>query len=79
MALFLEKTYDSTTMNDVMRKLDIAKGTIYHYFPSKDAMLDAVVEQMAASYVERRMPLVAACDGGALAPTRFQRKRISRL
>lgn len=41
--VFLQKGYESTTMNDVMRRLDIAKGTIYHYFRSKEELLDAVL------------------------------------
>lgn len=67
MKLFLEKTYDSSTTNDVMKVLGIAKGTIYHYFPSKSALLDAVVEQMAADYLGRRLPALEDCNDGALA------------
>jgi len=67
MNLFLEKSYDHTTTNDVMKTLGIAKGTIYHYFPSKSALLDAVVKQMAADYIGRRIPTLEACTEGALA------------
>lgn len=41
--LFLKKEYDKTTMQDVMEHLGIAKGTIYHYFDSKEALLEATV------------------------------------
>lgn len=53
-----------------MRVLGIAKGTIYHYFPSKDHLLDAVVADMADAYVTRRVESVEACAGGALAKMR---------
>ncbi len=42
--IFQLKGYESTTMHAVMKKLNIAKGTIYHYFASKEALLEAVVE-----------------------------------
>lgn len=67
MALFLEKTYDSTTTNDVMRTLGIAKGTIYHYFASKAELLEAVVDKMADDYLQRRLPTVESCTGNAAA------------
>jgi len=68
--LFLKQTYDTTTTNDVMRVLGIAKGTIYHYFSSKNHLLDAVVEHMAEAYVARRMKTVEACASGPLARMR---------
>lgn len=76
--LFLEKTYEKTTTGDVMRKLGIAKGTIYHYFPSKEHLLDAVVEHMADSYLARRLPAVEACNGSALDRIRILFDRGSR-
>lgn len=50
--LFLEREYEKTTMNDVMNTLGVAKGTVYHYFKSKEELLDAVVENMSDEYVE---------------------------
>ena len=76
--LFLKQTYDTTTTNDVMCVLGIAKGTIYHYFPSKDHLLDAVVEHMAEAYVTRRLEAVEACTGGALAKMRVLFNRDAR-
>ncbi len=45
--LFLKKGYEKTTMQHVMGELQIAKGTIYHYFRSKEELLDAVIESIA--------------------------------
>ncbi len=44
--LFLAKEYEKTTLQDVMDHLGIAKGTIYHYFDSKEDLLEAVVIDM---------------------------------
>jgi AcrR family transcriptional regulator len=44
--LFQEKDYASVTMQGVMEKLNVAKGTIYHYFSSKEDLLESVVEDL---------------------------------
>jgi len=51
--LFLEKEYESTSLNDVVAALGVAKGTVYHYFASKEALLDAVVENMTEQYLSK--------------------------
>ena len=44
--LFKAQGYENTTMQDVMNHLAIAKGTIYHYFKSKEELLEAVVREI---------------------------------
>ncbi|MGL4695486.1 TetR/AcrR family transcriptional regulator [Enterococcus larvae] len=41
--LFLSKGYDKTTINDILKEIGIAKGTFYHYFKSKEEVMEAVV------------------------------------
>lgn len=41
--LFLSKGYDKTTINDILKTIGIAKGTFYHYFKSKEEVMEAVV------------------------------------
>lgn len=64
--LFLEHDYETTTMQDVMTHLQIAKGTAYHYFKSKAELLDAVVQDMVEEYVAGVQEAVAECEGGAM-------------
>src|SRR5262245_18142520 len=49
--LFLKKDYDKTTMQDFMNQLGIAKGTIYHYFKSKEELLEAVIEDIVTEHL----------------------------
>jgi len=56
--LFQTKEYDKTTMQGVMDKLNIAKGTIYHYFSSKEELLEAVVEQLVDEELQRKKQLM---------------------
>lgn len=65
-SLFLSQGYESTTMQDVMTKLRIAKGTTYHYFKSKEELLEAVVEDMVTEYVSAIEKALNECKGNAL-------------
>jgi TetR/AcrR family transcriptional regulator, cholesterol catabolism regulator len=39
MALFDEKGYDATPVEEITERADVAKGTFFNYFPSKEALL----------------------------------------
>lgn len=43
--LFLQKGYDQTTVDEIAEKADVAKGTFFNYFPTKDAILYYLSEQ----------------------------------
>lgn len=64
--LFLTKGYDRTTMQDVMRHLGIAKGTIYHYFGSKEELLEAVILHVAEEEMQRLEITLEQTEGNAL-------------
>jgi AcrR family transcriptional regulator len=46
--LFYQKGYDKTSVNEIIKKIDIAKGTFYHYFESKEDLLDKMVGKIVA-------------------------------
>lgn len=64
--LFMTKEYDKTTMQDIMDALGIAKGTIYHYFTSKEALLEAVIEDLVAKNINQMRSLIKEAKGNAL-------------
>ncbi|KNZ42255.1 TetR/AcrR family transcriptional regulator [Acetobacterium bakii] len=41
--LFVKKGYDHTSVNDILKIVDIAKGTFYYYFASKEEVLEAII------------------------------------
>ncbi|MBU7006058.1 TetR/AcrR family transcriptional regulator [Phosphitispora fastidiosa] len=41
--LFVRKGYDKTSVNDILKIVDIAKGTFYYYFASKEEVLEAII------------------------------------
>lgn len=64
-ALFLNRGYDSVSLNDVIAASGTSKGAFYHYFTSKEALLEALTERFARQ-------VLSAAQGGddeqALAP-----------
>ena len=52
LSLFLEKGYDNTSISDILSKLDIARGTLYYHFESKEAIMDTIIERSAKQMVE---------------------------
>jgi AcrR family transcriptional regulator len=43
--LFLKNGYEETPVSDIVQKADVAQGTFYYYFRSKDEILDALVDR----------------------------------
>ena len=64
--LFQTAGYEQTTMQDVMERLNIAKGTIYHYFDSKEALLEAVVESIVEEHIGQMRLALPGLKGNAL-------------
>jgi len=60
--LFREKGDENLTMQELMDKLNIAKGTIYHHFPSKKDLLEAVVEDLIDEELQKKKDLLASAS-----------------
>jgi AcrR family transcriptional regulator len=45
--LFLMRGYDNASLNDVIAEAGVSKGAFYHYFASKEALLEALAERLA--------------------------------
>lgn len=43
--LFKEQGVDATTMEQIAREVDIAKGTLYNYFPVKEAIISEYIQR----------------------------------
>ena len=51
--LFALKGYDGTSVSDILEKVGIAKGTLYHHFKSKEDILDALIERFNTKVLEK--------------------------
>ena len=64
--LFISKGYDKTSVNDILNIVNIAKGTFYYYFSSKEEVLESIVTNIVdegilrAKYVlkDKTVPLL---------------------
>ncbi|MBV9797364.1 MAG: TetR/AcrR family transcriptional regulator [Solirubrobacterales bacterium] len=52
--VFAELGYDAAGVRDIVRRTDLASGTFYNYFPDKESVFRAVVEE-SAQEVRRRL------------------------
>ncbi|MAK63709.1 MAG: TetR family transcriptional regulator [Maricaulis sp.] len=59
LAVFTEQGFASARVEDIARRAGLSKGAVYLYFPSKDAMLNALVEQSAGKLARAAEQLVA--------------------
>lgn len=57
--LFGSKGYDGTSMNDIIEKIGIAKGTLYYHFKSKEDILDAIIERICRQMMFSAREVVA--------------------
>jgi AcrR family transcriptional regulator len=62
--VFAEDGYEAAGVRDIIRRTDLASGTFYNYFPDKDAIFRALVEETGR---EARRRVRAARRGAATA------------
>jgi len=60
------KGYDAMSIQDVLNELEASKGAFYHYFDSKQALLEAIVERFADSSMAPLSPILNDPDVPAL-------------
>jgi len=58
LSLFLEKGYDNTSISDILSNLNIARGTLYYHFESKEAIMDEIIERSIKSVIEEAKGIV---------------------
>ncbi|MCV7112748.1 TetR/AcrR family transcriptional regulator [Mycolicibacterium setense] len=64
--LMHDKGYEAMTIDDLLAELQVSKGALYHYFRSKKALLEGVIEQMGESASAHLAGIVDDPDRGAL-------------
>lgn len=67
-ALFSSNGYDATSVSAIAKQAGISKGAVYLYFPSKQAILEALVER-AVGEIPAEMIAMAAHHRGSVRET----------
>lgn len=60
--LFVEKGFDETTIDDIVARARIAKGTFYYHYESKNALLIALRYRVLERYQEHIDVALAECS-----------------
>jgi len=63
MRLWDERGFAATRLEDVAAGADIAKGTIYRYFPSKEALFEAALQARIVATMDRAKEMAQGFDG----------------
>jgi AcrR family transcriptional regulator len=56
--LVYTKGYEQMTIQDILDDLQLSKGAFYHYFDSKQALLEALIERMLDQGIQLILPIV---------------------
>jgi TetR/AcrR family transcriptional regulator, cholesterol catabolism regulator len=56
---FAKQGYDQTTMQELAASMDLATGTLYHYFAGKEELLTAICDQLMEPLLEQATDLLA--------------------
>lgn len=60
-ALFVEKGLGATSIDDIAEEAGVAKGTFYHYFPDRAAMLAALRARYSQHFADVSARVMNAC------------------
>jgi AcrR family transcriptional regulator len=78
LALFAERGFSATRLDDVAERAGIAKGTIYRYFATKEDLFEAVVRDAFAPLLGNMTAAMARPDIGATALVRLMIETVYR-
>ncbi len=70
-SLVYSKGYEQMTTQDILDGLHISRGALYHYFASKEVLIEALVSRMGKAAVETFLPILQ--DPHLSALQKFQR------
>jgi AcrR family transcriptional regulator len=68
--LFGERGYEATSIQLVLGRAGVARGALYHHFASKEALFDAVLEQIVAEVSDQAADAARAAGDDPVANLR---------
>ena len=67
LALFVEKGFAATRLEDIAQRAGVSKGTLYLYFDSKEALFKAVIQEGVVPVVAENEAIAARHTGSSFA------------
>ncbi|MBI5231175.1 MAG: TetR/AcrR family transcriptional regulator [Coriobacteriales bacterium] len=65
LGLFLQRGYDRTSVDQITTTVGVAKGTFYHYFDSKEVLLEQLVQRFGEQLLEQVEAHMSTVTGSA--------------
>lgn len=66
--LFAQRGFEEVTIGDIASAMNIVRPTIYIYFPSTNAILDAIFDDLLNSYWQKIEPIISSNNKGMPTP-----------
>jgi AcrR family transcriptional regulator len=61
--MFAERGYEDTSIEAVLREAGVSRGSLYHHFAGKEALFEAVAEDVETSVGEQTLVATAGTEG----------------
>ena len=61
--MFADRGYEDTSIEAVLREAGVSRGSLYHHFASKEALFEAVAEDMETSVGAQTLAAASGSDG----------------
>jgi AcrR family transcriptional regulator len=61
--MFADRGYEDTSIEAVLREAEVSRGSLYHHFASKEALFEAVAEDVETSVGEQTLAAAGGSDG----------------
>jgi AcrR family transcriptional regulator len=61
--MFAERGYEDTSIEAVLREAGVSRGSLYHHFASKEALFEAVAEEVETSVGAQTMAAASGSTG----------------
>jgi AcrR family transcriptional regulator len=61
--MFAERGYEDTSVEAVLREAGVSRGSLYHHFTSKEALFEAVAEDVEGQVGSQTVAASAGADG----------------
>ncbi|KRA42130.1 TetR/AcrR family transcriptional regulator [Devosia sp. Root635] len=68
LSVFVAKGFAAAKVDDIARQAGVSKGTVYLYFPSKEALLEGIVQRAVSPIADRAAPDMAQFEGDPRVP-----------
>lgn len=77
LAVFVEKGFAATKVDDIARRAGISKGTVYLYFASKEALIEGIVRRAVSPIAEGAVAHMSAFEGDPRLPISMLLHRVA--